>query len=69
MAAGRIIIDMAPVSRREHFTEHRVRHSAHTESISRCSHQESNKQGCLQAGLVGQLGDGGQDGADAEERD
>ena len=59
---------MAPVSRSEHFTEHGVRHGTDTEPVRRRRHHERGEQNSLKARLAGQLGDRGQDGADAEER-
>ena len=58
---------MAPVSRSEHFTEHGVRHGTDTEPVRRRRHHERGEQNSLKARLAGQLGDRGQDGADAEE--
>ena len=52
----------------EHFTKHGVRHGTDTEPVRRCRHQERDEHDSLKASLSGQVGDGGQDGADADER-
>ena len=58
---------MAPVPRCEQFTEHGVRHGTDTEPVRRRRHHERGEQNSLKARLARQLGDRGQDGADAEE--
>ena len=59
---------MSPVPWCEHFTKHSVWHGSYPEPVRRRRHHERDEQNSLEASLAGQLGDRGQDGADAEER-